>query len=259
MFRLSKWYLDCVADDGEAGIGYSGLISCNRAKLGFSAFIHAPRGAPTTQMDCWTSEDPILSKDSVKWRCRRLGVSGCWRRGRGTGEFELLDSPEGRITWACLSSEGDVRVLRRGSRAMMGRGYVERLTITIPPWRFPFRQLLWGRFVPDKPGPSVAWLDWRGGLNRQWCFVDGLRTGPAEVGRRGVRGEGWHIRLQDESVMQSARIAEVVLGPFAPIAKLLPSGFSNARETKWLSRAEFSRPGTPHTEGWVIHEVVQWR
>ena len=51
-----------------------------------------------------------------------------------------------------------------------GLGYAECLTVTVPPWQLPIRQLRWGRFVaPDR---SLAWIDWQGPFSTSISIID---------------------------------------------------------------------------------------
>ncbi|HYF95417.1 MAG TPA: hypothetical protein VD969_24665 [Symbiobacteriaceae bacterium] len=45
-FHLSKWYLDCVAEDGSALIGYRARLRWRSLALEYAAALVAPAGTP---------------------------------------------------------------------------------------------------------------------------------------------------------------------------------------------------------------------
>jgi hypothetical protein len=65
----------------------------------------------------------------------------------------LLDSPDGVVDWHCELPRAAVR-LRAGDDVLEGIGYVERLELSLLPWRIPAREIRWGRFLAE--GTSVT-------------------------------------------------------------------------------------------------------
>ena len=160
-FHLSKWYLDCVTDDGTTAILYWARLRWGILRIHYGAVLtHAPSHAPGDRHTLHPGDPPITDPDgSVRWSCPRLRVSGTWRRAATPAEQTLLDDDTGRIEWSGVCPRADA-VLDIDGRAIRGLGYVERLTSTVPPGRLPFDELRWGRFLT--PSEAVTWISWRG-------------------------------------------------------------------------------------------------
>jgi hypothetical protein len=78
-FRLSKWYLDCVADDGSALIEYWARLSWHALALEYAALLVAPAGAVPRQFHTLHSPlPPALAGSECTWRCEPLHVEGRW-------------------------------------------------------------------------------------------------------------------------------------------------------------------------------------
>jgi hypothetical protein len=85
------------------------------------------------------------------------------------------------IRWHCVCPNADATI-RIGDDTVQGLGYAEHLTMTLKPWRLPFDELRWGRFL--SAADTLIWIQWRGSMSRTWIWVDGAerqRAGVTEV------------------------------------------------------------------------------
>jgi hypothetical protein len=130
--------------------------------------------------------------------------------------------------------------LNIAGRPVTGLGYVEVLTLTLPPWRLPIDELRWGRFCAADGG--AVWIEWRGPHPLKLGLLDGAPA-PFMPERLGLR---------DHRVLRSGRIGETALA-MIPRLDRLPGRVLGLSETKWLSRGALAG-----SEGWAIHEVVRW-
>lgn len=126
--------------------------------------------------------------------------------------------------------------------------------MSIAPWALPFQELRWGRFTGS--GRSVVWIDWRGGLERRWLFVDGEAVKAHLLEADGVAWPTGRLEIQPGVVVREASIGRTLAGP---LARLLPRRIGQALETKWQWPGR-RHPGEamPPVQGSVIHEVVRW-
>lgn len=187
----------------------------------------------------------------MRWICRGMHVEGSWRRRTGGITIRLLDAPEGLVEWQCVMPAADAEVRVNGEE-FRGLGYVECLTMTMPPWRLPCDELRWGRALA--PGRSTVWIDWKGGQGQRWAVSDGLLLPATACSDGGLElGDGRSLTLGHRRTIRDGTIGEV-LSTIPGLGSLVPRRVRNARETKWLSRADWS----DGTAGWSIHEVVRW-
>jgi hypothetical protein len=77
-FGLSKWYLDCVSDSGEASILYTGTVRWGSFSLNYSSVLESAGGAVTTRCSFRTIDQPTVAGDSILWRSKALQVDGEW-------------------------------------------------------------------------------------------------------------------------------------------------------------------------------------
>ena len=265
MFRLTKWYLDLVTDDGAAFIGYALRLRWNRLAVSYASTLLSLPDAPTRErFTLRRTPRPVLGEDgSVAWTCGPLGVDGRWAPRLPPVRRRLYSGPgsgegSGTLDWECVAPAADAR-LRLGPRELAGTGYAERLRLTLPPWRLPLDELLWGRFLGARS--SVVWIEWRGEAPRRVVLVDGRDASDgAVIDPAGVALPGTRLDLQRDGSrsLRDGPLADVFAAVPA-LARLVPGRLGRARESKWLSRARLSRSDTtPADTGWAIHEVVTW-
>ncbi len=227
MFRLSKWYLDCVSSDGEAFIGYSAELSWGERRLSYVGRVGG--GSSLTR-----ESPPRLTEDGVKWESQALGLRGTWTGSDPLPEVSLF---QGAVLWQVLRPRA--RVVLEGG--MQGWGYAERVELQRIPWKLDLGELRWGRFT--SPDRSLIWVGWEGGL---LVYRDGLQLPEARLQDDGLSWPGGSLRLEPGQVLRQGPLARTV----PVLASLVPAGL---REQKWVSKAWLD-----DQEGWAIHEVVQF-
>jgi hypothetical protein len=256
MFQLSKWYLDCVTDTGDAVILYWASIRWGPLRLHYGATLQNPAsGEPTHRYTLRPGSEPAVVHGEVQWACPRLGFSGTWSARSAGIERTLLDGPQGMIHWHCVSPRAAATV-RIGDDMVQGQAYVEHLTMTLKPWRLPFDELQWGRFL--SPADTLIWIQWRGSMPRTWVWLNGAERRRAGVTEDRVElpEDGVVLDLRGGRVLRSGRLASTALRSIRAFTALIPR-WRTAHETKWLTRGTLSR----HDEtsaGWAVHEVVRW-
>ena len=250
-FRLHKWYFDCVTASGEAAIVYSARLRWGLLDLGYSAVIHADQGAPASQVQVWRSIAPRIQGSVLHWKDPVLGAQGSWEGIAAGPEVPLLEG----LRWRCHQPGGPAWLRLPAGRELRGLGYAEELLLELPPWRLPFAELRWGRFIPDGGGPALAWIQWCGGLDRGWCFQDGRDLRLDGSSEDAVAYDGGRLRLEHAGALREGFLLREILGTGAV---LCPGPLRRAHEAKALARGrQEDREGS--REGWVIHERVRLR
>jgi hypothetical protein len=256
-FSLSKWYMDCVADDGTAFVGYHARLRWRRLTIHYASILEHRDGATRSATSLRRGAAPTVGDGSVGWSCDRLGVEARWTGTAPAVRRTLLRSERGAIEWHCVHPHARAEVSIRGER-MSGLGYVEHLSMTLPPWRVPIDELRWGRFLSDEG--SLVWIDWRGPSPLTLVFRDGVSVGGATVADTHVALEGGAATLafDDRHVLREGALVTTALAEVPGVRSLFPVRSLQTFERKWRSRGELTgRPGAREI-GWAIHEVVRF-
>ncbi len=259
MFALSKWYCDCVSDEGLAFVGYWARMRWGLLRIPYTASLYKPPGDATRERyfirPCAA---PTVQDDALHWECERLGIRAVWTGRVPAVRRVLLETDEGSITWSCHFPSAQVRIDLAGNEGFSGLGYAEQLSMSVKPWRLPFDELRWGRYLSAED--AVAWIEWRGRESRQWVFHNGMELQGATVGTGHLELPNDHgiLELGDAVVLREGRLASRALRTLPAARVWLPSGIRNAYETKWVARGSLTN-STRSSSGWVIHEVVRLR
>ena len=246
-FSLRKWYLDCVAEDGEVLVAYHAELRWRRLSLRYASVLQLD-GARSTLRDC---PAPLLAGERISWEAPALHISGTWDALAPAADVELIPG----VRWRCLQPRSRVE-LRVAGRTLHGLGYAEELELTIPPWRLPIDELRWGRFAGESHG--AVWIEWRGPHPLRLTLIDGVRAEAIRIAEDGVRAGGAELRLTEPRVLRSGRIGETALSIIPDLQKLFPGRIVGLEETKWRARGTLEGPGAEVGQGWAIHEVVRW-
>ncbi|MBI1749723.1 MAG: hypothetical protein HY234_03025 [Acidobacteria bacterium] len=258
-FVLSKWYFDCVADDGHTFIGYLGELRWKSLAIHYqSMLVHRDGGGTRVQSSLRRGRPPVVTGNSLSWKSTSLQVEGTWNALERPVQATILESDAGNIEWTCLQPRARANVRVGRSVEVCGLGYAEHLRMTIPPWRLPLKELHWGRFLSETD--SLVWIDWRGPHSKRMVFHNGTETQAESITRQQVVLQGEHLVMDLESscVLREGILGKTALPILRKVQKLIPRQVLGIRECKWRSRGVLRRRGRAEASGWAIHEVVQW-
>lgn len=254
MFRLHKWYLDCVDARGDVVIVYAATLRWGVVRLTYSAVLGQLGGRAIAATHMRRSMPPTLAGDGIWLADDRLGVAGQWRGPRGMAERTLWQSPHGNVRWHCHLPQADVRLSYRGHQ-LRGTGYVEHLALDVAPWRLPIDELRWGRFHAGTR--SLVWIEWRGRAPLRLCLRDGVPVEIGAVGERGFDLPDGGLQLAEPTVLRDGQLGKTVLAERLLRWLPLPRSVRTMRETKWLANGSW-REGDRVLAGQAVHEVVRW-
>jgi hypothetical protein len=258
-FRLEKWYFDCVSPDGDLAIVYRADLHFRALSVQYSSLVTYDEAGVATFSSFCASPQPRATAHAVACSLPGLQVEGQWSRAAPAFERELFASPRGSVSWECLIPAGEGEVTAFGSRKIRGLGYVERLTMTVPPWAMPIDELRWGRFIGV--GKSIVWIDWRGPSPRRVVLEDGHAVQEASIDNEHVTipASGLDLHIADFQVLREGAIGSTALSIFPKsLRDRFPGRIFRLRECKWRARGKLQRRGVTEATGWVIHEVVEW-
>ncbi len=258
MFTLAKWYLDLVTEDGSAVIGYSARLDAGPVRAAYSSVLLSAAGTSAIEASAFGDAEPPSEEDAlVTWRHPALDVHGQWHRLAAPITRQLLHMPDGELQWNCVMPRASAQVDLAGTRHV-GVGYVEHLTLSLPPWKLPFNILRWGRHA--SLACSIVWIDWRGKEERRFIWHDGRLQPNAVLSEDGISGLssgaelliGEHRDVCARSAL--ARLADRLPGALRPILRTSAAIF----EHKMVAPSSVVAPGGSADSGWSLFEEVQW-
>jgi hypothetical protein len=249
-FNLSKWYLDCVTDSGETSILYVGSAGWGMAQLHYSSLLESKSGHMTVRSSICNPRMPEIKGASISWRGHDIDAT--WNADSTAIRNTIFSCERGAVEWHCLMPRARVQFGRR-----FGFGYVEQLTMSIPPWALPIENLRWGRFT--SASDWIVWIDWEGEFSRRIVYLNGeeVATSVLQDGRLSFDG-GTLLTMDQALVIRDAPLDTGALSGIPVFKKMFPARLRKISECKWRSRALLERPGRSSVEGWAIHESVSW-
>lgn len=258
-FVLEKWYLDLVTAEGVAVVGYRLALRWLTFELQAASRLRVvPGAAPDEHSTLGETAAPALADDRLRWAAPTLGLTADYLALDAPIQQTLLDTPTGRIDWACLVPRARARVVIDGT-TYDGLGYAEHLRLTLPPWTFPFHTLRWGRHLSDSH--ALIWIEWDGDETRRLTWLDGVSQPEAHVvgagldGLTGGRALRWH---QGHDLTR--RGVGATLARVAPtLGTMLAGRLTSMQERKQCARSALvEADGVALDTGWAIHEEVTW-
>ena len=174
-FSLSKWYLDCLGEDGNTFIGYSTLLHWRPLTLHYTSVLNNDKKSGTyTETSLRENSLPRIDGSCIHWSSQSVDIEGTWQALSSPIQQELYRTSDGAINCVFLQPNAKVDVRSRKRDHLRGRGYVERIEITMKPWQLPIEELRWGRILSEKD--TIVWIDWRGPAQQTFLFHNGVRT-----------------------------------------------------------------------------------
>ena len=257
-FLLSKWYLDCVAEDGTTFIGYAAILRWKAFSINFSNILTCrPHKKPHSEISLLKEKLPEQYDSTVNWNSDSFKMEGGWKGMSKPIKQRLYKSNDGEINWSCLLPLAKAKV-KLGDLLISGTGYAEYMTITIVPWKLPITELRWGRFLTNQE--SLIWIDWKGKLPKAFVFYNGEEiTNPKITDTKIIGNNDLHLSLARENTLRSGPLILTTLSKIPKVRAIFPKSILNTCEYKWLSKGAFLLNKTSASSGWAIHELVKFR
>lgn len=256
-FHLTKWYADCIAENGHAVIVYCATARWRAIALHYECVLEANAANQLkARYSIRKCAMPVREGSTVRWESESLKSKGSWERLDPPCEVRVYDSSLGTVDWHCMQPRASATVDLGEGVTIQGLGYVERLEMTIAPWNLPLEELRWGRFLSDRE--SVVWIDWRGEYSRRIVLENGVLRSASSVEESGLTlEENVTLSLSASEALRKGALGKTALGVIPGVARLLPNRLLAVEECKWRSRGELLR-GKRKSSGWAIHEIVRW-
>ena len=251
-FHLSKWYLDCVTDSGNASIAYVGDLRWGPVHLHYSSLLRSVGTEVSQENSLRQPSLPVLLDRQVSWNSRHFDFSAVWHARSDEIRETVFANGEGSVEWHCLMPRAQVRI---GND--FGLGYVEHLTMTIPPWKIPIQHLRWGRFC--SPSDWAVWIDWQGEYSKRIVYMNGNAVSTPTVDDAQISSaDGSRLTMDLSLALRNGPLGTTALSSIPGVSKTFPARLLQVNECKWRSRATLECPGRAPVQGWAIHEIVRW-
>ena len=255
MFRLHKWYLDVVTDQGIALILYSARVEWGRLALDYASVLHCADGPLRESRTVHRVEHPQRRGNSLLWRNAPLQIEGRWDRDARAIRRTLLKGPDGAIRWTCHMPRARATV-RCGNQQIAGLGYVESLDLTVSPAKLPFHTLRWGRHLSREH--ALVWIDWTGDTAHRWVWLDGHEQSHATFAHDvpSCIAEGTTLQLSNTRDVHNRPVIGALDGLPSMITRRIAGGLGRMHEHKQVSQSAILAGGCVLDSGWSLHEVV---
>lgn len=257
-FLLTKWYLDCIAESGDAAVVYVADLRWNKLSMRYGSLLTVVEGRVHCVSSLRKCASPQLEGDTTTVTLPHIGIEGTWRSLRAPVQRTVFAGPDGSVDWHCHQPMAQVDLLLQGKTRMIGLGYAECLTLSVLPWKLPLDELRWGRFLSEQH--ALVWIDWRGPHPWRIAIHNGDEREVQSLTESGIlfAQTGTRLELDRGLVLRSGQLGQTVFAGISHLAKLLPRNMLSVEECKWRSRGAL-QTGNINASGWAIHEVVKWK
>ncbi|MBZ5649232.1 MAG: hypothetical protein LAO18_01975 [Acidobacteriia bacterium] len=257
-FLLTKWYLDCVDESGDAAIVYVANLRWNKLSIRYGSLLTVLDGRAHSSSSLRKCAFPRLEGDTTTLTLPHLGIMGTWRALRAPVKRTVFDGEDGSADWHCHQPMAQVDLLLQGKTRMTGLGYAECLTLSVLPWKLPLEELHWGRFLSEQD--ALVWIDWRGPQPWRTLIHNSEEHEIQSLTESEIlfAPSGTSLELDRGLVLRSGQLGQTVFAGVSHLAKLLPHNMLSVEECKWRSRGVL-QTGNSSASGWAIHEIVKWK
>lgn len=254
-FFLEKWYLDSINDLGRYCIGYHADVRFLGQSISYSALLSS---YISNQKQVFSrSRNNGLNyegENCLVWKVPKLSLTATMNQQQRVFEKVLFENNEGKVVWACVMPLANTHFTFEDCE-VKGLGYAEKLLLTIPPWKLPIKELIWGRWCAHNK--SIVWIEWKGEYPFRLILEDGVEVQPIRITENEIITETFSLTLDKQSCIRDGKVVNTVLQKIPILNKILPDKIQGLYESKWLSRGIF-RSVECVREAWAIHEKVEW-
>jgi len=261
-FHLKKWFLDFVGNNGETMIFYSAKLSWKGFSVNYASWIdYHPESGVKVKSHFLNVQVPEIKDKLITWYDDKFKISGSWETMDVPLYERIFDSDDGYLDWNCFQPTSLVQ-LKINDKIIRGKGYVEQLILTTPPWHIPMNDLRWGRF--HSLHDTIVWIELRKENKQQWLWINGEKIINCSIEDNHISSveKNFYLKLDRSVILESEKkifqVVQKLLSYLPGFNKLMPSKFLMADSHKWLSKGEFQKNGSPVTQGMAIHEWVNF-
>ena len=261
-FHLEKWFLDCVTEEGQAIIFYAAKLKWKKWTVPYTSWLYYNTKSGLSNKSRFRNVTfPEIKNDIIYWNDNDFQVLGTWKQLSPPINDIIFTSKEGNLDWNCYQPISKVN-LKIGDTELKGTGYVEKLTLTVSPWKIPMNELRWGRYISNKT--QLVWIEIREKEIQQWIWYNGKKIENASIEDNCITLPHLNIYLELdkgiilESEKKILKVVKDLLVYLPGFNKEMSKFFLNSDEYKWLSRGILKESNKTINEGWAIHEFIDF-
>ena len=262
-FHLNKWFLDFVGENGDVMIFYAAKLTWHGWSASYTSWLRYDAASGVRLKSRFSNvQIPQIIDNIITWSDSNFGISGTWESLAKIIQTRIFDSDEGSLDWKCFQPVSKVQ-LKINDREIAGRGYVEQLILTVPPWKIPMDELRWGRFGSHKY--HMVWIELREKDKRQWLWLNGEKTENCiiEDDHISIPAKDLVLNLDRAVALESEKkiftVVEKIIRYIPGFNKVMPLKFLMADEFKWLSKGHLQSHRRTLASGMAIHELVNFK
>ena len=263
-FQLDKWYLDFVGSSGEAMIFYAAKLTWQGLVVPYTSWLnYDPSDGVNQKARFRNIQIPEKTEDLIRWNDSIFKVEGTWKSMSKPLQARLFNSDEGYLDWKCFQPTSKVK-LRINNRTIEGKGYVEQLVLTVPPWKIPMDELRWGHYESNEN--QIVWIELLlEEEKKQWVWLneEKIETCIIEDSLISIPEKDVTLNLDRGVLLESGKkiyaVVEKLIHYIPGFNKVIPLKFLMADEFKWLSKGELKTRGKTIFTGAAIHEFVNFK
>jgi hypothetical protein len=252
-FLLEKWYMDVVATDGSAAIGYFARLRWRKLSFSYQGYIHRSKiGVVKIHNSLRKGEAPQWRKNELSWNAKNF--KGKWQPIDSPVRMDLIKNTNSFIDWHCLMPKGNGKVFV-GNDSVEGLGYAEKMMLNIFPWKLPIEELYWGRFLCEEY--SLTWIEWREQEPKIIVLLNGSEIERVSISNECIQASDLTLTFLSKYELRSGSIGNTIFKGIWKILSAFPSTIFQLNENKWCGVANLSISNRLY-RGAYIHEQVIW-
>lgn len=230
------------------------MLSWGKIKLGYKGSISFIGDQVTDENKFTTKNLPDLHEQKqLDFKTDQL--TGTWVALDEPFSYDLYDHASGKIHWHCVQPKSNV-ILKTQTDTITGHGYVEKIELTLPPWKIPIKELIWGRY--NSANNSIVWIRWKGSYPQTLVFFNGKKVDNAQVSETEVSFDKYTLLIANTKTIREETIGESVFKYLGPVIKYFPPAIMTLHEAKYCATGVFMCGSDNVDSGTIIHELVKW-
>ncbi len=254
--------MDFVGQDGQVMIFYAAKLSYYGITVPYtSSLLYDLEGKISHKSRFKNIHMPVASENIIRWSDPAFDRKCTWRSGGLRLQQRLFESPKGSLQWICDQPLSNV-LITAGDKEFNGRGYVEHLILTLPPWNIPMKELRWGHFISKND--YLVWIQIKGESDANWVWYNGMQVKNCDIGNEALLAHdgSFELTMKDQIVLESGTqihsVVNKILKYIPKFTSWMPAHFLNAENHMWKSSALLRKKDEDSVKGCVIHEWVNF-
>lgn len=243
---LAKRYFDVVSSEGAFVIGYDAVAALGPIPLRYRALLSSDPALRRTQY--------AVGRPAPDFPAN-LTFGGEVQWGLTAPSMPALSAVSGPMEWRLEGIGFPVRV-GSAARTVSGRGYVETVRLSAPPWRLGVRSIRWGRFAGER-----SWACWNivdGDWPIRLLVIDGEPREPEQVSENRLGAGRAQIELGEAvTPVQDGDVTQSELRAVTPLIRILAGRRFGVHQRKLVRRARLTTHTGFREEGLAMDELVR--